>query len=377
MICCYNIVRSSTARVPRTINTANIISITRKTRATPRTCPNERNEPNNLLSTGSHATGFNLLGMLKPLYHNLKSAIINDMTHPLQSPAWGEFRKAMGIDVVRINGRQLTFHKIPYTPWTVGYFPKGPKPTSDMIKQLTVLGREKRAIFIQIEPNTTDKVTGLRPSHHPLFTKYTFILDLTKSESDLMAAMHPKTRYNIRVAQKHNVLIKEDDSPEAFNAYLKLTQETTSRQGFFAHNTKYHQTMWKIMHEAGIAHLFTASLDGEVLSAWIVFVLGDTVYYPYGSSSREHREVMAPTLLLWEIAQWAKKKELKYFDLWGAMGPNPDIHDPWYGFHRFKQGFNPRLAEFAGSFDLVINPFLYWCYTLADTIRWSILRRLH
>jgi lipid II:glycine glycyltransferase (peptidoglycan interpeptide bridge formation enzyme) len=189
--------------------------------------------------------------------------------------------------------------------------------------------------------------------------------------------MHPKTRYNIKVAQKHNVIVKEDNSKEAFKEYLRLTEETTSRQRFYAHNMSYHKTMWKTMRDAGIAHLFTASYEGKILSAWIVFVWGDTVYYPYGASGRDYREVMAPTLLLWQIAKWAKQKGLKYFDLWGAMGPNPDPNDPWYGFHRFKQGFNPRLIEFAGSFDLVLKPFHYRLYTLADTLRWKLLRLMH
>ncbi|KKW10888.1 MAG: femAB family protein [Microgenomates group bacterium GW2011_GWC1_49_7] len=277
----------------------------------------------------------------------------------------------MGIDVVRLQDWLLTFHKIPYTPWTIGYFPKGPKPTKEMIEKLTQLGKQKKAIFIQLEPNVLDGNVPLRPSHHPLFTKYTFVLDLTKSEDTLLAAMHPKTRYNIRVAQKHGVVVGEHN--DAFESYLALTKETTSRQGFYAHNETYHRTMWDIMRKAGIAHLFTASYHGEILSAWIVFVYGDTVYYPYGASSRSHREVMAPTLMLWEIARWAKKKGLKKFDLWGALGPTPDENDPWYGFHRFKQGFNPRLVEFIGSYDLVINAPLYTLYTIADTIRWGVL----
>ena len=277
----------------------------------------------------------------------------------------------MGIDVVCLQDWQLTFHNIPYTPWTIGYFPKGPKPTKQMIEKLIQFGKQKKAIFIQLEPNVLDGNVPLRPSHHPLFTKYTFVLDLTKSEDTLLAAMHPKTRYNIRVAQKHGVVVGEHN--DAFESYLALTKETTSRQGFYAHNETYHRTMWDIMRKAGIAHLFTASYHGEILSAWIVFVYGDTVYYPYGASSRSHREVMAPTLMLWEIARWAKKKGLKKFDLWGALGPTPDENDPWYGFHRFKQGFNPRLVEFIGSYDLVINAPLYTLYTIADTIRWGVL----
>ena len=302
--------------------------------------------------------------------------------HPLQTWEWGDFRQSMGIDVVRLNGWQLTFHRIPYTPWTIGYFPKGPKPTSAMLKQLTALGRGKNAILIQLEPNVpagknteSDTKLPLVPSHRPLFTKYTFILNLTKSEEELLKALHSKTRYNLRVAQKHNVSVQEDNSDVAFEEYLRLNAETTGRQGFYAHNPSYHRNMWKVMQKAGVAHLFTAKYMEKTLAAWIIFTFRDTLYYPYGTSSRENREVMAPTLLLWEIARWGKTHGYAYFDLWGALGPNPDTHDPWFGFHRFKQGFNPVIVEYTGSYDLVLRPLLYKLYTIADTIRWSILKR--
>lgn len=302
--------------------------------------------------------------------------------HPLQSAAWGTFRQSMGIDVVKIHDWLLTFHKLPFLSFTIGYFPKGPMITQEMTKTLKKLGKEKHAIFIQIEPNILNslpfKVLSLpylRFSHHPLFTKYTFMLDLTKTEEELLQSMHPKTRYNLKVAQKHDVVVKEDNSQEAFEAYLKLSEETTNRQGFYAHNETYHRRMWQILHPANIAHLWTASYHGKILAAWILFTWKDTIYYPYGASSREHRETMAPNLLLWEIARWGKSEGYKAFDLWGAIGPDPKENDPWYGFHRFKQGFNPELVEFVGSFDLVLNPLLYRVYTIADTIRWRILKK--
>lgn len=304
------------------------------------------------------------------------------MSHPLQSEAWEQFRRAMNIDTVRIHGWLLTFHKLPFLPYTIGYFPKGPMITQEMIKKLSRIAKQKRAIFIQIEPNILKslqfKVLSfkyLRPSHHPLFTKYTFVLDLTKSEEALLKAMQPKTRYNIKLAQKHGVVIAQDDSSEAFDTYLSLSKETTNRQGFYAHNETYHRQMWEILHPMGIAKLFTATYQGKILAAWIIFIWKDTIYYPYGASSRDYREVMAPNLLLWEIARWGKSKGFKKFDLWGALGPNPDVNDPWYGFHRFKLGFNPQLIEFIGSYDLILNPFLYRLYTIADKIRWSMLKK--
>ena len=312
------------------------------------------------------------------------------VNHPLQTWAWGQFRAAMGVDLVRLLvssgqtdtfGWQITFHKIPFTPLTIGYFPKGPPITDFMVNELIKLGRQKRAIFIQIEPNVTAGSRALtvnsqflKPSHHPLFTKYTFVLDLTKSETELLGAMHPKTRYNLRLAQKHGVVVKKDNSANAFAAYLELMSETLSRQKFYAHSQLYHQRLWQKLRPSGLARLWTAKYQAKLLVAWIIFTFKDTVYYPYGASSRTEREVMAPNLLLWSIALWAKNHGYKYFDLWGALGPPADPRDPWYGFHRFKEGYRPRLVEYVGSYDLIINQPLYALYQLADRLRWFWLR---
>lgn len=310
-------------------------------------------------------------------------------SHPLQSWEWGEFRSAMGIEVIRLgiyeNERlievaQITFHRIPHTPFTVGYFPKGPLPSPLLLEELQKIGAQKHAIYIQLEPNCPTNDTpydippSLIPSHKPMFTQHTFIIDCTKSEEELLKMMHTKTRYNINLAKKKGVLIQEDSSQEAFAQYERLSDETTSRQGFFAHNHTYHRTLWKLLHTAGIATLFTATYEGTILATWMLFVWNNSVYYPYGASSRDHREVMAPTLLLWEIVRWAKEKGYTSFDLWGALGPNPDTNDPWYGFHKFKQGFNPSLVTFIGSYDLVIHPILYRLFIFVDSLRWFFLK---
>lgn len=335
-------------------------------------------------------------------------------THPLQSLEWGEFRKKTGIKVITFNGIQATIHKIPHTPWTIGYVPKCPLPNKEIISQLLRIGREEKCIFIQLEPNVLrchpELVSGsdpvnremlklvqhdsVRPSFHPLFTKYSFILDLTKSEEELLKAMHPKTRYNIKIALKHGVEIVQDNSDKAFETYLKLTEETTKRQGFYSHTQKYHRLMWETIRcrnpEVGhqnlnkdklTAHLMLAKFrppNSEVrplvLAAWILFVYKDTLYYPYGASSNEYRETMASNLLMWEAIKFGKKIGLKKFDMWGALSFTPDKNDPWYGFHRFKEGYGPKLIEFIGSFDLVINPVLYNFYKILDKVRWTFLK---
>lgn len=83
---------------------------------------------------------------------------------------------------------------------------------------------------------------------------------------------------------------------------------------------------------------------------------------------------MANNLMMWEVIRFGKKQGAKLFDLWGSLGPEPDQRDPWYGFHRFKQGYGAELVEFVGSYDLIINKGEYGLYTLAEKLRWILLK---
>jgi lipid II:glycine glycyltransferase (peptidoglycan interpeptide bridge formation enzyme) len=317
--------------------------------------------------------------------------------HPLQSWAWGEFRQKTEVEAIRLLGFQgdkavsqiqATFHPIPHSPFTVGYCPKGPWPDDLQLAALKDLGEREKAIFIKLEPDVSTPpknqadLEGLRQfliandcvAGRPLFTKYSFSIDLRLTEEELLAKMKNKTRYNLRVAVKHGVDVVEDNSDEAFETYLGLLKQTTTRQQFYAHTESYHRNMWKIMSTAGIAHLLKASYQGEVLTTWILFYYKNRLFYPYGASSRNHREVMASNLVMWRAIQLGKSLGAHTFDLWGALGPNPDPNDPWFGFHNFKLGYGGDQTEFVGSYDLVINPPLYMLYTMADTWRWRWLK---
>jgi lipid II:glycine glycyltransferase (peptidoglycan interpeptide bridge formation enzyme) len=319
--------------------------------------------------------------------------------HPLQSWAWGDFRDKTGVVTKRLIGFegdravsqiQLTFHPIPHLPYTIGYFPKGVWPDESQLAALQELGKREKAIFIKLEPDVSTppkNKADLEGLNHillgegcrlgrPLFTKYSFILDLTLTDDAMLAKMKSKTRYNIHVAQKHGVEVVEDNGDEAFDTYLSLLHETTSRQHFFAHTDTYHKNMWQTMRKAGIAHLLKATYQGKVITTWILFKFKDKLYYPYGASSRAHREVMASNLVMWTAIHLGKSWGCTSFDLWGALGPEPDPKDPWIGFHNFKLGYGGDLAEFVGSYDLVINAPLYSLYTQADVWRWRLLKLL-
>ncbi|PJE66506.1 peptidoglycan bridge formation protein FemAB, partial [Candidatus Shapirobacteria bacterium CG10_big_fil_rev_8_21_14_0_10_36_6] len=101
----------------------------------------------------------------------------------------------------------------------------------------------------------------------------------------------------------------------------------------------------------------------------MVFKLKDRFFYPYGASLDLHREVMAPTLLMWEAILYGKSLGKRSFDMWGSLGPDANASQQGFGFHRFKQGYGGNLVQFVGTYDLVINSNLYKLYKLVDKYR--------
>ena len=134
--------------------------------------------------------------------------------------------------------------------------------------------------------------------------------------------MHQKGRYNIKVAQKHNVVIKESKDIDVF---IALNNQTQKRQGFYAHDEKYFRNMWKHLHDK-IAHLFVAEYQNEILTAWIIFKYEDRIYYPYGASSDKFRNVQAPSLMLWGKRLFGAKLRDARFMIYGAS--KKDVGSP-------------------------------------------------
>lgn len=310
---------------------------------------------------------------------------INEIaTHPLQTTYWEDFRREWGNEVLETPWGILTLHKLPFTNYKLAIFEKGPAPTSEMLIGLKTVAKNNNIIFIKLEPNVgwelpinnlqltnKSKLTKILKENGAVpgkrfFTPTTFWIDLTKSEEELLKSFSSKTRYNIRLAERKGVVVKEDNSDKAFGRYLELTRETTQRQAFFAHTEKYHKLMWKHLKDAGIAHLLTAIYQNEIITTWILFVWKDFLYYPYGASTDKHKEVMANNLMMWEAIKFGKKEGLKTFDLWGR--------EEGKGFTKFKEGYNPRIVEFLGTWDLVVNKPVYRIYRIAEQIRWKILK---
>ncbi|MCX7881396.1 MAG: aminoacyltransferase [Patescibacteria group bacterium] len=317
--------------------------------------------------------------------------------HPLQSWQWGEARKEMNVKILRVaefeeknlkNVFTISFHKIPFFSFKIGYLPRSVFPSKQLLDFFYQYAKKNRVVFIKIEPyqeisnlihqfgkisNQQLKFKNLIKSPHPLFPKWTQILNLNKSEKELIKSFHPKTRYNIRLAQKKGVIVKEMTNEKGFKIFSKLYFTTCQRQRYFGHSLKYHQIVFKNLKEK-IAHILISFYKNEPLAAYQIWIYKDVAYYVYGGSSEKYRNLMGANLLMWEAIKFAKNKGAKKFDMWGSLPPNYSLNHPWAGFTRFKQGYGGKFVEMVGSFDLIINPNLYFFYNLAYFIRSFFLK---
>lgn len=328
-------------------------------------------------------------------WNNFVSA--QEFGHVIQSWEWGEFKKTVGTPPVRIGvfrekqlvaSAQYTLHPVPYTKKFIGFLPKGPilstlEPLPVLLDGLKTSAEDYNCAFLKIEPNIPQgsleaekvfKERELLKSQKEIFARHTLYLDLTKTEEELLASMHEKWRYNIRLSQKKGVVVEEKKDTDSLENFVYLQKQTAQRARFFVHTDQYYRNLWLTLQPAGLAYLLTASYQKQTLASWLLFCFGKTLYYPYGASSEEHRELMPSHALMWEAIRLGKRLGCTKFDLWGAAGPEAGANDPWQGFTRFKMGFGPSLVSLLGTYDLVIETGWYKALNLADKARWVWLK---
>ena len=310
--------------------------------------------------------------------------------HPLQTWEWSEAREALGVTCIRVigpdcDGRESVFlatvHPLPLVSGTIFYVAKSPIPSDEVLAQFSTIAKAHNCVYIKWEPHApvskrvvvSDK---LRKSSMRLFPDWTQVLDMTPDESTLLANLKSKTRYNIRLAAKRGVVVKEVNTPEGFEQFFALYEETEKRQHHYGHTKTYHQQVFTHMHPA-YSHVLIAYYDSIPLAAYHLFFHNNTLYYPYGGSTDTHKEVMAPNLLMWEAIRLGKRLGATLFDMWGSLSPEQSENqkEAWYGFTRFKKGYNTDFVESVGSYDQVLVPIAYPLLTAAWHARSRWLER--
>ena len=235
---------------------------------------------------------------------------MNDTGHPhflsphlLQNPLWGQFKAAFGWQPEVFQSAtaraQVLFRKLPLG-FSIAYLPKGPDGTDwcSLWTQIDAACKRHKAVFFQVEPDLADsdltpeltaQFPGFINEPHTIQPRNTILVDLSADEEELLARMKQKTRYNIRLAEKKGVVVKEKDDIEGF---YRLMQTTGTRDGFAVHNISYYQKAYDIFSPSGACVLLGAFHEDQPLAYLMLFLSGERSWYFYGASDDASRNLM-------------------------------------------------------------------------------------
>ncbi|MDQ3706670.1 MAG: peptidoglycan bridge formation glycyltransferase FemA/FemB family protein [Chloroflexota bacterium] len=337
----------------------------------------------------------------------------------LQSWNWGEFKKQAGWSPLRLGAArrihpestislatlsaQVLFRSVPRMPLpiSVAYIPRGPvaMPGAEIDQRaerafwagVHKTARKRGAIFLKVEPNIElgKEVTkahvdrkmqalGFQPTGR-LQPARTIVLDLDKSEDDLLKAMKPKTRYNLRLAGRRGVVVRRAGTLDDLRAFYNLLEVTGERDEFGIHTFPYYEQMWKVFgpHADNSALVLLAEHPDEQeraegpIAGLLALKFGREAIYMYGASANRGREHMPTYLLQWEAIRWAREQGCTLYDFWGipdapteddadAIGTGDSVspvntRSGLRGVYWFKKGFGGREIEYPGAYDYVYN----------------------
>ncbi len=303
-----------------------------------------------------------------------------------QSYLWGKQKPMWTWKALAVRGADgaikgtlaLLIRKVPGLHATLMYGCRGPvcdisdqETLHELLEGARVLAKEHHAYAVKLDPDVPSSNTTFRDfmlgqgfrlkeggkNFEAIQPRYVFRLNVEgKTEEELMAGFHQKWRYNIRLASRKGVEVKICGK-ELVPEFSRLMLETGVRDGFVTRQPEYFAQMLDNLGEH--CRLYMAFHEGTSIAGTLAIHYGDKVWYLYGASSNEHRNLMPNYLLQWRMIQWAVETRCRIYDFRGVSGDLSE-DNPLYGLYRFKQGFGGEFTEFVGEMDLVLNKPVYF-----------------
>lgn len=300
--------------------------------------------------------------------------------HPLQLWGWGEVKAAHNWRVERIfiydqdqliGAAQLLIRPLP-TPFNaLVYIPRGPvaEEASKEVVLRAIADYAKqtyRAVAVTVEPDWHEMphLEGWQRSANTILIPRTLILDLRKSEDELLSVMAKKTRQYIRKSAQEAVEIRRVQSRAELEKCLAIYKQTAQRAGFGLHADSYYIDIFEKMGEHA---LVTAAFYENEPVAFLWLALSEhTAFELYGGMNDEGQRLRANYVLKWSTIQLAKKWGVARYDFNGLLND---------GVSTFKQGFAAHEDMLAGTYDKPLSP-LYVLWNKGLPLAKKLIQRL-
>jgi len=301
---------------------------------------------------------------------------------------WSSQRVWMRRDGRLVGGAQVLFRSVAVGIVKLGYIPHGPLVDWNDAEQVDVLFNHidqaaygRGAGMLKLEPRIWQdemgdeewgalyRRHGCVPSPDTIQPPRTVVIDLTPGEDEILARMKQKTRYNIRLAEKKGVTVREGTADD-LAAFNRLMQVTGRRDSFGIHDPAYYRAAYELFAPRDAA-LWLAEFEGRPLAGVMVFASGHSAAYLYGASSDEERQRMPAYAAQWAAMRWAKTRGCATYDMWGIPDADEDEleanfterQDGLWPVYRFKRGFGGEIRRTVGAADRVYNTMLHRLYT--------------
>ena len=270
-------------------------------------------------------------------------------------------------------GRYLAIAGGPIIDW------QDKKVVQAIFSDIKEVGRSEKCVFVRVRPQLplSEKSLrlmaelGLKRAPMYLSVEYAGILDLTKSEEEILAHASQGFRRKLRKAEKNAIEITAETSDAAILEFCKLEKLHAERQKYVAFTADFLKKQFEAFRKGNEVLIYTARKDGEVLAQNFMIFYGAEASYHYGVSSELGTKYSAAPLLHMEAMREAKKRGCTRYNLWGIVGLEEKSHR-FYGVSEFKRSFGCEELKYTPAHDLILQPLAYQKTKLIESVRKKI-----
>jgi lipid II:glycine glycyltransferase (peptidoglycan interpeptide bridge formation enzyme) len=330
-----------------------------------------------------------------------------------KSVGWFDERKLVCVGLILIRN-------IPKTKWSLFYLPEGPvldpdyaKNVVDWLTPLRDFAKESGAFNLKLGPQVTintwsaatiksaisDNVyrqfkdvdpDRVNPFGHEIGTKlrnlggkqietdgegfgdvqprFVFAIDVQdKSDEELLASFSQEWRRNIKKAEKSEVKVHQATFSD-LETFHTLYKETAKRDKFTPRPLNYFKQMWKSLNEnsnnLAEMRLYIAEQENICHAACLWVRVGKHVWYTYGASSTNGRELRPSNAIQWQMMRDARDAGAGIYDMRG-IAATLNEKSPLFGLLRFKIGTGGKVIQYVGEWDFVLKPLIYKAFRVA------------
>jgi len=242
------------------------------------------------------------------------------------------------------------------------------------------IAKNENAVFVRLDfaPSVSNGILSEFFTKAPFYTYHSayfqprveWFLELKKTEEELLAEMHEKTRYSIRLSERKGISaeIITEDFEKYFEIFYELMTETAKRNCFSLHQKSYYRNIFQNLSKIENTYLSIARYGQKVLVIDLIIVFSGIANYIFGGSSSEERNRMPTYLAHWEAICYAKQINCNYYNF-GGISTREKSYKGWDGLTIFKKKFGGKEVEHSDFFDVVVSPFWYNLYNLRKRLK--------